>query len=184
MSQDPTEPDPDKTLFRNEVRDAEPLRYDKVVPWKRRRPPRPLLHLRQESTASHGDRYSESEIETGEVLSFSRPGVQQRLFQDLRRGYLEIGWVLDLHGLTVSHAQSTLEAFFRDCHRRNIRCVRIIHGKGLRSEGQQPVLKQKLNLWLRERSDILAFCSATQRDGGTGAIYVLLRASHKNRETK
>ena len=181
MSQDPNKPDSDETLFRDEVRDAEPLPQDKIMPWKRRRAPRPLSHQRQEPATSHGDRYSETEIETGEVLSFSRPGVQQRLFHDLRRGYLEAGWVLDLHGLTVSHAQATLEHFFRDCNRRNIRCVRIIHGKGHRSEGRQPVLKQKLNLWLRERSDVLAFCSATQRDGGTGAVYVLLRASRKNR---
>ncbi len=181
MSQDSKKPDHDAALFRDEVRDAEPLPHDKVMPWKRRRSPRPLSHLRQEPPASHGDRYSESEIETGEVLSFSRPGVQRRLLHDLRRGYLEVGWVLDLHGLTVSHAQATLEHFFRDCQRRNIRCVRIIHGKGLRSEGRQPVLKQKLNLWLRERNDVLAFCSATQRDGGTGAVYVLLRAAGKTR---
>ena len=179
MSQDSNKPDPDETLFRDEVRDAKPLPQDKIMPWKQRRPPRPLPHLRQESSSSHGHRYSENEIETGDELSFCRPGVQKRLFRDLRRGYLEIRWELDLHGLTASHAQSTLEAFFHDCHRRNIRCVRVIHGKGYRSEGRQPVLKQKLNLWLRERSDVLAFCSATPRDGGTGAVYVLLRAFRK-----
>jgi DNA-nicking Smr family endonuclease len=181
MSQDSNKPDSDKTLFHDQIRDVEPLPQDKIMPWKRRRSPRPLSHPHQEPTAGHGDRYSESEIETGETLAFSRPGVQQRLFRDLRRGYLEVAWVLDLHGLTVAHAQAALEHFFRDCHRRNIRCVRIIHGKGHRSEGRQPVLKQKLNLWLRERSDVLAFCSATQRDGGTGAVYVLLRASRNNR---
>ncbi len=83
---------------------------------------------------------------------------------------------LDLHGLTARHAHSTLELFFRDCHRRRVRCVHIIHGKGYGSEDRQPVLKQKLNLWLRQRHDVMAFCSATSRDGGTGAAYVLLRS--------
>ena len=88
---------------------------------------------------------------------------------------------LDLHGLTARHAHKTLEMFLRDCHRRRIRCVHIIHGKGYGSEDRQPVLKQKLNLWLRQRHDVLAFCSATRRDGGTGAAYVLLRSARKSR---
>jgi DNA-nicking Smr family endonuclease len=183
MSKNPTESDPDETLFRDEVRDARPLKHDRVMPWKQRRPPRPLSHLRQEPSSDLSEQYSETEIETGEELLFSRPGVQKRLLHDLRRGRLEVEWVLDLHGLTAAHAQSTLELFFRDCRRREIRCVRIIHGKGHRSEGQQPVLKRKLNLWLRQRSDVLAFCSAAPRDGGTGAVYALLRAPRKNRES-
>jgi DNA-nicking Smr family endonuclease len=181
MARDPSDPE-DSDLFQQEVEDATPLEHDRVSPWKRRHPPRPLQHKQDdESENLRFDQYSEQEIETEEELAFSRPGVQKRLFQDLRRGRLEIDRELDLHGLTVRIARQTLELFFRDCRHRNFRCVRIIHGKGYGSEGQQPVLKQKLNLWLRQRDDVLAFCSATRRDGGTGAAYVLLRSTRKGR---
>jgi DNA-nicking Smr family endonuclease len=184
MGRDSSKNSPDRELFRKAVEDAKPLHQDKIAPWKKKRPPRP----RQQEPVSDeldGDsnhlHYSENEIETGEELQFSRPGVQKRLFQDLRRGRLEIELELDLHGLTVRAARETLLLFLRDCHRRNVRCVRIIHGKGYGSEGRQPILKQKLNFWLRQRDDVLAFCSATSRDGGTGAAYVLLRSPKKQR---
>jgi DNA-nicking Smr family endonuclease len=183
MGRDSSKKTPDRDLFRKAVEDAEPLHQDKIAPWKKRRPPRPL---QREPIGDELDRddnrlhYSESEIETGEELLFSRPGVQKRLFQDLRRGRLEIQLELDLHGLTARSARETLLLFLRDCHRRNVRCVRIIHGKGYGSEGRQPILKQKLNFWLRQRDDVLAFCSATSRDGGTGAAYVLLRSPKKS----
>lgn len=179
MSEDSTKKDPDKGLFREMMHDASPLEQDKIKPWRKRIPPRPLHHSLSEQDRLPLDTLSETEIETGEELSFSRPGLQKRVFQDLRRGRLEIELELDLHGLTARHALSTLEHFFRDCHRRELRCVRIIHGKGYGSEDRQPVLKQKVNLWLRQRQDVLAFCSATARDGGAGAVYVLLRSARK-----
>ncbi len=182
MARDTPKDNPDRELFRKSVQDAEPLHQDKVPPWKKRRPPHPLRHPSEDDTEIPGDdqfRYSENEIETGEELLFSRPGIQKRLFQDLRRGRLEIEMELDLHGLTVRLARETLVLFLRDCLRRDIRCVRIIHGKGYGSEDRQPILKQKLNYWLRHYDDVLAFCSATSRDGGTGAAYVLLRSGRK-----
>lgn len=100
---------------------------------------------------------------------------------DLRRGYLEIGAELDLHGLTVRYAREDLNRFLAACNQRGIRCARIIHGKGYGSEGRQPVLKQKLNLWLRQREEVLAFTSAPRHDGGTGAAYVLLRNPNKSK---
>ncbi|MGD8910936.1 MAG: Smr/MutS family protein, partial [Chromatiales bacterium] len=139
------------------------------------------LNLTVEDEKEERDLYSEHEIETGEFLEFARPGVQQRLMHDLRRGYLEIGAELDLHGLTVRYAREELNRFLAACHERGIRCARLIHGKGSRSEGRQPVLKQKLNLWLRQRDDVLAFTSAPRHDGGSGATYVLLRNPAKER---
>jgi DNA-nicking Smr family endonuclease len=82
---------------------------------------------------------------------------------------------LDLHGLTAAHAQAILREFLADCRLRRVRCARIIHGKGARSPDRQPVLKRKLNYWLRLRPEVLAFCSTPRHDGGTGALYVLLR---------
>ncbi|MCP3669699.1 MAG: DNA mismatch repair protein MutS [Gammaproteobacteria bacterium] len=176
MSDDPNRKDRDQKLFQEMMQDAAPLVQNKIKPWRRRLPPHPLRHPIMLEDETGSDHISEAEIDTEEVLSFYRPGLQKRVFQDLRRGRLEIEMELDLHGLTARHAHSTLELFFCNCHRRRIRCVHIIHGKGYGSEDRQPVLKQKLNLWLRQRHDVMAFCSATSRDGGTGAAYVLLRS--------
>jgi DNA-nicking Smr family endonuclease len=181
MSEDSTKKEQDQELFQEMMQDATPIKQDKISPWRKRISPHPMGHPELGEDESEIDKISEAEVKTGDELSFCRPGLQKRVFQDLRRGRLEIEMELDLHGLTARHAHSTLEQFFRECHRRHIRCVRIIHGKGYGSEDRQPVLKQKVNHWLRQRQDVLAFCSATSRDGGTGAAYALLRSARKSR---
>jgi DNA-nicking Smr family endonuclease len=80
----------------------------------------------------------------------------------------------DLHGLTQAQARVALSQFLQACRRQRCRCVRIIHGKGLGSPNQQPVLKIQVNRWLRQRSEVLAFCAAPSHDGGQGALYVLV----------
>lgn len=171
----------DAELFRSQVQDAEPLRHERTEPYRERPPPvprpRPLELPGEDGTV----RISESEVETHEFLLFARPGVQRRLLADLQRGAVEVGLEVDLHGLTVELAARTLAEFLLECTRRRIRCARIIHGKGIRSSGRQPVLKQKINYWLRLYDQVLAFCSATGRDGGSGAVYVLLRNPNKAR---
>jgi len=170
----------EQALFQDEVRDVRPLRQDRIDPWRRRRAPRPLgFEAPERAEQRERELYSPSEIATGDELSFRRPGVQERLFQELRRGHLEVQSELDLHGLTTRHARDILEEFLRHCKRHDLRCVRIIHGKGFGSDGQQPVLKQFVDRWLRQREEVLAFCSATSRDGGTGAAYLLLRSARK-----
>jgi DNA-nicking Smr family endonuclease len=120
------------------------------------------------------------ERKTHDFLLFSRPGVQRRVLADLQRGDIEVDLELDLHGLTVAYAQQLLDDFLTECARRRVRCARIIHGKGYRSTEGQPVLKRKVNYWLRLYEQVLAFCSATRRDGSTGAVYVLLRNPDKH----
>ncbi|MES9971127.1 MAG: Smr/MutS family protein [Candidatus Thiodiazotropha sp.] len=171
----------DKTLLYKALDDVEPIKQRRTEPYRRKLPPRPLNLPVGDEDETEQDLYSDQEIETGEVLDFARPGVQHRVMHDLRRGYLEVGAELDLHGLTVRYARDELNRFLKICQERDIRCVRIIHGKGYRSEGKQPILKQKLNLWLRQRDDVLAFTSAPRRDGGTGAAYVLLRNPRKGK---
>ncbi|MCU7851359.1 MAG: Smr/MutS family protein [Candidatus Thiodiazotropha sp. (ex Monitilora ramsayi)] len=171
----------DDRLFRETFRDVSPLEERRSEPYRRRLPPRPLNLPVGDEDETESDLYSEQEIETGEELYFARPGIQQRVMHDLRRGYLEIGAELDLHGLTVRYAREDLNRFLAACNQRGIRCARIIHGKGYGSEGRQPVLKQKLNLWLRQREEVLAFTSAPRHDGGTGAAYVLLRNPNKSK---
>ena len=183
MSDKQDKPD-DTHLLRDAFKDVQPLSGERSEPYRRRIPPRPLNLPVGDEDEEERDLYSEQEIETGEVLDFARPGVQQRLMHDLRRGYLEVGGELDLHGLTVPYAREELNRFLAACHARHVRVARIIHGKGYRSQGRQPVLKQKLNLWLRQREDVLAFTSAPRHDGGTGAAYVLLRNPNKERRRK
>ena len=95
----------------------------------------------------------------------------------LRRGQYAIEAQLDLHGNTVPEARERVSTFLRDMQTQGKRCVRIIHGKGKSSEGKLPVLKGKVNAWLQQWDQVLAFCSARPNDGGTGAIYVLLRSN-------
>lgn len=118
-----------------------------------------------------------SEVESGDELSYRSPGVQDTVYRRLKRGTYHFGAELDLHGLRVEPAREAVRDFLVECRERNIRCVRIIHGKGLGSDNRGPVLKQWVDGWLRRRSEVLAFCSAQRRHGGTGAVYVLLRRS-------
>lgn len=181
MSKDKPQSD-DLQLFREAMEDAVPMKQDRSEPYKPKPPPRPLpqpAHLKENPDALAT--LSEAEVETGEFLEFARSGVQQRVLQELRRGHIEVELEVDLHGLTVAYAHETLQEFLRECRARRIRCARIIHGKGYRSENRQPVLKSKVNYWLRLYDEVLAFCSATRRDGGTGAVYVLLRNPRKSR---
>ncbi len=115
------------------------------------------------------------DLETGEELAYRTTGVSEAVFRKLRRGRLSVSAEVDLHGLIVSEAKLHLREFLVDARRRRLRCVRVIHGKGKRSGQRGPVLRNKVNRWLRQWSEVLAFCSARPADGGTGAVYVLLR---------
>ncbi len=180
---DPTPEEQD--LFREAMADAVPLQPNQAEPFRRKPPPRPIEQPDYlTKTDDKNAILSESEVKTGDFLEFSRPGVQQRVFQELRRGHIEPELELDLHGLTVAYARETFKEFLHACRHRHIRCARIIHGKGRRSEDGQPVLKQKVNYWLQLEEDVLAFCSATRRDGGTGAAYVLLRNPNKKKRRR
>lgn len=116
------------------------------------------------------------EIESGDTLHYRVPGVQDAVMRRLRRGHYRIEGELDLHGHNRDRARLAVTQFLARCHERDLRCVRIIHGKGNGSPNSGPVIKALLGSWLRRRKDVIAYCSARVVDGGTGAIYVLLRA--------
>ena len=97
------------------------------------------------------------------------------MLRRLRRGSFPIEAELDLHGLGQTHAHDLLGEFLERSGAAGLRCVRVVHGKGHRSGARGPVLKAAVNLWLRRRLDVMAFTSARTVDGGTGAVYVLLR---------
>lgn len=116
-----------------------------------------------------------TEVESGEELSFVRAGVQRRVLKTLRRGGYSVGAELDLHQMNIEAARKSIVDFIQYAGQRGITCVKIIHGKGLRSKSRGPVLKGLTNSLLRRRKAVLAFTSARPNDGGTGAVYVLLR---------
>lgn len=170
--------DADKQCFRDAMQGTRRLHSDKITPLKPRPKPLPYQLWKDEAAARDdmfSDGWDESSIETGEELLFARPGIQQNLLRKLRRGFFSLDAELDLHGLSVAQARHTLTEFVHYCSDHRLRCVRIIHGKGNGSKNRLPVLKNKLNHWLQQRDEILAFCSARQVDGGTGAMYVLLK---------
>lgn len=114
-------------------------------------------------------------VESGEDLAYRAPGLQDSAFRRLRRGTYRIESELDLHGMNSEQARVALQRFLADSLQQGRRCVRVIHGKGLRSSNQGPVLKSRVDRWLRRMKTVLAFCSARPQDGGSGAVYVLLR---------
>jgi len=112
-------------------------------------------------------------------VGFLAPGLQKSVLKKLRKGYYGLDADIDLHGLTSRQAQQQLLRFLHYCVEDGCRCVQIVHGKGYNSPDNQPVLKNDINLWLRQHKDVLAFCSTPPRAGGTGALYVLLKLSDK-----
>lgn len=165
-------------LFREAMRDVRPLEAPARVEHRRRPRPVPRFRLADESDAlleSLREDPLRSDLETGEELLYLRAGENPRLLKRLRRGEFPIAAELDLHGLTEQRAGVAIREFLAEAQRERWQCVRIIHGKGLRSGPDGPVLKPKTASVLHRRDDVLAFANARPADGGTGAVLVLLR---------
>lgn len=141
-------------------------------------PPLPLQRQRDEQAVlreSLSDEMDiESLLETDAALAFRRPGVGPDVVTKLRRGQWSIQAQIDLHGLRRDQAREQIGLFLRDANRRGLRCVRVVHGKGLGSPGKTPVLKGKVQSWLIQKQEVLAFVQARPAHGGAGALVVLL----------
>jgi DNA-nicking Smr family endonuclease len=166
------------SLFREAVADARPLEQDRRPPLRRK--PKPIARQRRRDEQAVlqsllSDDYDPADVETSEELAYARPGLQLTVWRKFRRGQYAIEAELDLHGCKVPEARELVHRFLRHCQADGKRCVRIIHGKGKSAEGKLPVLKGKVNGWLRQKDEVLAFSSARPQHGGTGAVYVLLR---------
>ena len=111
----------------------------------------------------------------GDEPNFLRPGLSRQVLRKLRSGTWVIQNQLDLHGLDRHEAREALAGFIARCVKRGVRCVRVIHGKGLGSKNREPVLKTKVKHWLAQREEVLAYCQARPVDGGSGALVVLLK---------
>lgn len=169
----------DGRAFREAMRDVRRLRStDKVAPAGPKPPARARftradrLEVLKESLLPPSD---EAMLATGDELSFRRPHIPEVVLTKLRRGHYAVDAEIDLHGMTGAEAKAAMREFLTDALARRLSCVRIIHGKGRRSGPRGPVLKNVVNQWLQRIDAIQAFGSARQVDGGSGAVYVLLR---------
>ena len=155
-----------------------PIRTDKVLNHPPKPSPDPVQTRKDEARVMKkllDLRYDSAEFQPGDVLIFKRPGVSKAVLQKLRRGQYSMSTELDLHGMTMAEAEQALNRFITHVRETGARCVRIVHGKGHRSGNRGPVLKPLASTWLTKRDEVLAFCSARPVDGGTGALYVLLK---------
>ncbi|WP_020396744.1 Smr/MutS family protein [Thiolinea disciformis] len=172
-------PKGESDLFRESMQDVTPMQPPNQAQLHIPKPPAiPVKTLEDEQQVlldMFSDEYDPTEIQPGDVLSYLRAGIQHRVFNKLRRGEYRIAAELDLHGLNAREARMYLAEFLVRVYPLQGECVRIIHGKGNRSDHRGPILKTKVNHWLRQHDRVLAFHSARPVDGGTGAAYVLLK---------
>ncbi len=168
----------DKALFQKSVAGTQRLYSDKALLSHPRPNPVRRHHDDREQDAhldEMSDYFNIADVDTNEEIVFSQPGVSPSQIRKLRRGQITATGQLDLHGMNVEQARVTLATYIHHCHTQGIRCIRVIHGKGHGSRGKTPILKNRVNRWLRQKKEVLAFCSALPRDGGTGALYILFK---------
>lgn len=166
--------------FRHEVRDTIPIVSDRI----HHEPEPPSAWPRQtqlEKSAVladtlYGGDVVDMQLEGGDQAAWARTGVQRSVLRDLRRGRWVVEDKLDLHGCTRTEARQVVREFLASRVRKGLRCVRIVHGKGLSSPGREPVLKALVPGWLSQNRNVMAFCQARAADGGAGALVVLLGA--------
>ncbi len=167
-------------VFRQAVGDVKPL-----PPQNRAAvagaPPSPVAHQRQADDrealrASMSDEFDVTTLlDVDAELSYTRPGVGSDVVRKLRKGHWVIQDEFDLHGMRRDEARQALADFLREVTRRGLRCIRIVHGKGLGSVNKEPVLKGMVHKWLVQKEEVIAFCQAKAVDGGSGAVIVLLK---------
>ena len=189
MTKRAPKPDPaasEADLFRSSIGEVTPLRHaGRVVPARDPPHPLPFQRMNDERAALRESLDGiawDSDLETGDELSFVREGIGTHTLRKLRRGHWIVQDEIDLHGLISVDARELVGEFLAQCARRGLRCVRIVHGKGLRSRNRQPVLKHKVAVWLMRRDDVLAYCQARPTEGGGGAVVVLLKGGRRKAE--
>ena len=172
----------EKDLFIRAAGKVQPMpERRRVVLKKDPPPPKPMQYQLDEQAVLIEAISDEFDVGTlldvDENLSFRRPGIGIDVARKLRRGDWSIQRQIDLHGLRRDEAREKLSFFIREAFKQGIRCVRVVHGKGLGSPGKAPVLKSRVHSWLVQKNEVLAFVQAKPADGGGGALVVLLMGS-------
>jgi DNA-nicking Smr family endonuclease len=170
----------DSDLFRQSIGEVKAVKNDTLI-LKPSEKPKPYP---QNKTLETIKSFEPSDIEVDllhheDSLNFIAPGLQKNILKKLRKGYFGFDASIDLHGLTSQEAKHQLSRFLHFSIEDGFRCVHIIHGKGYGSSTDRPVLKNDINVWLRQHSEVQAFCSTPSKHGGTGAVFVLLKLSAK-----
>ena len=171
----------EQNLFQNTVGPVTELAGQHNRRWHAPEPPLPLpvqreLDEQRVLVEAISDEFDVSTLlDVDDQLSFRRPGIGRDVTHKLRAGHWSIQRQLDLHGLRTDEAREALGHFIRLAHRTGLRCVRIVHGKGLGSPGRTPVLKGRVQRWLVQKKEVLAFVQARPAEGGAGALVVLLQ---------
>ena len=172
----------ERNLFTRAVGKVAPISQPERVWSPPQRPlPRPIQQDLDDESVMHESMSDEFDITTlldaDDQLSFRRSGIGTDVTRKLRKGEWSIQGHIDLHGLRSDEARNAIGQFIRDAKRMGWRCVRVVHGKGLGSPGKEPVLKSKVQRWLVQKNEVLAFVQAKPSDGGGGALLVLLGPS-------
>ncbi|MES2313184.1 MAG: Smr/MutS family protein [Pseudomonadota bacterium] len=170
--------DDDSRLFREAIGDVRPLEPVQPPPATAKPAPHPHM-LEADEAAVPGElldmAFDPALLEVGEELSYLRNGYPPKLLRQLKRGQFSVQDDIDLHQMNAAAAQASIVMFLAEAKQHGLRCVRIVHGKGLRSRSAGPVLKVLTDRMLRRRDDVIAFASARPAMGGTGAVVVLLK---------
>lgn len=171
----------DAALFRDAIGPVRELPPADAPPARPKPRPSPRMAQRDEAEAVSEFRraLAVDALEAGDALSYRRDSMPPRTLQRLRRGQFAVQDELDLHHCNTASAEALLRAFLADARHAGHGCVRIVHGKGLHGDSNAPVLKNLVDRILRQRADVLAFHSAPQAQGGTGAVLVLLAPEHR-----
>ncbi|MFA5960854.1 MAG: Smr/MutS family protein [Tatlockia sp.] len=183
MSDKPLSPE-EKRLFRQMMQGVKPLAPDNKVPVTPAKPApvkkrASLFPPKKEAESLYLSDYYANPVESDTILSYTTPNLPKKLFLDLRRGKLQWQAKLDLHGLKPEQAKEALVQFIAKQWNLSHRCLLVIHGKG-GHKGEQPVLKNLINHWLSQFPEVLAFHSALPKEGGAGALYLLLKRNKLN----
>lgn len=184
------DPSDDHHLFRELMKDVRPVKQNLADLGKPRQVKDINYQARRQAATSEPSSLADLGISDGQVqpvnpgdkLLFHVPDLPLRSLQELKKGQLSWQEGIDLHGFTIEKSRAALSEFIRDGHQLAKRSLLVVHGKSYNREGEIPSIKSHVNVWLRQMPEVLAFCSALPKDGGTGALYVLLRTRkhHKN----
>ena len=174
--------DDDLALFREQMRGVKPITHDRADTGKPKADPTRVQRLRQAATVREQtltvDGLSDQfviDVGAEDELFWSANGVQEGQMRRLKAGQIAFEGSHDLHGMSVEKARETLWEFLAEAARREIRCVRVTHGKAARTDGKRPLIKSHVNTWLRQHPQVLGFTSCLPKHGGTGAVYLLLK---------
>ena len=174
--------DDEKNLFKEAVRNVKPLKIkSKTIEAQSSAPkPKPIANkfLEDEKkvlldSLSDDYIYEDGMLEDG--LLFLSPGHSPDIIKKLKKGYWVVQGSIDLHGMVSQEAKSYIVDYIHQCKKKHIRCIRIIHGKGIGSKNKEPVLRNKVKNWLAQKDEVIAYAQAPKHDGGSGAVIVLLK---------